>query len=120
TATSTATATATATIPEPTPTPSPTPTVQPGSCAPSSSMSVLVSGTNVIAYVPKGCWSCFNTGVSVVNIEGTSITDTTIATADVINSCASNPVTGQTVCTANNDKVYVFTGTVLDSTVIPI
>jgi hypothetical protein len=82
-------------------------------------MSVLVLGTNVTAYVPKGCWGCGATGVSVVNIEGNSITNTLIPTADVINSCASNAVTGQTVCTANNDKVYVFLGTALDSSVIP-
>jgi hypothetical protein len=95
------------------------PMVQQGSCAPSSSISILVSGTNVTAYVPKGCWSCSATGISVVNIEGSSITPTLIPTVDVINSCASNPVTGQTVCTANNAKVYVFKGTALDSTVVP-
>src|SRR6266481_97335 len=94
--------------------------VQQGECAPSSSLSVLVSGTDVIAYVPKGCWSCSGTGVSVVNIEGTSITDTFIPTgSDVINSCASNSTTGQTVCTANNANVYVLRGTALDPAVIP-
>ena len=91
-----------------------------GSCAPSSSLAVLVSGTNVIAYVPKGCWQCSATGIAVVNIEGTSITNTLIPTgSDVINSCASNPTTGQTVCTANNAKVYVLKGTMLDPAVIP-
>src|ERR1700687_2015426 len=96
--------------------------VQQGECMPSGSVSVLISGTNVIAYVPKGCWpaSCVTTGVSVVNIEGSSITNTWIPTgSDVINSCASNATTLQTVCTANNAKVYVLNGTALDPTVVP-
>jgi hypothetical protein len=78
-----------------------------GSCQPSSSLSALQSGTNVIAYVPKGRWGGSATGVSVVNVEGTLVTNTLIPTgSDVINSCASNSATGQTVCTANNNKVY--------------
>jgi hypothetical protein len=32
-------------------------TVPQGSCQPSSSLTVLVKGTNVIAYVPKSSWS---------------------------------------------------------------
>lgn len=89
-----------------------------GSCQPSSSLSVLVSGGNVVAYVPKGNWSVTpNTGVAAVNVEGTSITDTLIPTTSVVNSCASNPVTGQTVCTANNTDVYVIKGTGLDPAV---
>jgi hypothetical protein len=35
----------------------------------------------------------------------------------VINSCASNSVTGQTVCSANNTKVYILSGPGLDGTV---
>src|SRR6185503_5635801 len=36
-----------------------------GSCQPSSSLSVLVSGSNVVAYVPKGNWAVtLNTGVA--------------------------------------------------------
>ena len=89
-----------------------------GSCQPSSSLSVLVSGSNVVAYVPKGNWSVtLNTGVAAVNVEGTSITDTLIPTTSVVNSCASNPITGQTVCTANNTDVYVIKGTALDPAV---
>jgi hypothetical protein len=89
-----------------------------GSCQPSSSLSVLVSGTNVIAYVPKGNWAAtLNTGVAAVNVEGSSITDTLIPTTSVVNSCASNPITGQTVCTANNTDVYLIKGTALDGTV---
>ena len=51
------------------------------------------------------------TGIDVVNVEGSSITNTLIPTADIINSCASNSVTGKTVCTANNTQVYVISGT---------
>ncbi len=87
-----------------------------GSCQPSSSLSVLVAGTNVVSYVPKGCWSCGGTGVSVVNVEGSSVTPTLIPTASVVNSCASNPLTGVTVCTANNTDVYLLSGTSLTTT----
>lgn len=73
----------------------------------------------MIAYVPQGCWTCGGTGVGVVNIEGSSITNTIIPTADVINSCASNAISGQTVCTANNASVYVLRGTALDPAVVP-
>src|SRR6185369_8804631 len=91
-----------------------------GSCQPSSSLSVLVSGSNVVAYVPKGNWAVTGTtGVAAVNVEGASITNTLIPTTSVVNSCASNPTTGQTVCTANNTDVYVFKGTALDGTVSP-
>jgi hypothetical protein len=92
----------------------------PGSCQPSSSLSVMVSGSNVLAYVPKGNWSTQVSGVSAVNVEGSSITNTLIPTgADVINSAASNPITGQTVATANNNHVYVLKGTGLDPSVSP-
>ncbi len=90
----------------------------PGSCLPSSSLGVSASitGTNVIAYIPKGAWDGSATGLSVINIEGTSITPTAISTPNVVNSCASNPVTNQTVCVANNTDVYVLTGTTLSTT----
>jgi len=80
-----------------------------GSCQPSSSLSAIASGNNVASYVPKGSWSSGTTGIQVVSIEGTPTLPTTnpIPTADAINSCASNSVTGVTVCTANNNKVYV-------------
>jgi len=89
-----------------------------GSCQPSSSLSVLVSGTNVTSYVPKGNWNikAAITGVSVVNVEGSSIVPTAITTANAVNSCASNSVTGTTVCTANNTDVYLLSGTTLGST----
>ena len=89
-----------------------------GSCEGTGSISELVSGSNVIAYVPKGSWGSAQTGIDVVNVEGSSITNTQIPTGtDVINSCASNSVTGQTVCTANNNDVYLLKGTGLDPSV---
>jgi hypothetical protein len=92
----------------------------PGSCQPSSSLSVLVSGSNVTSYVPKGSWSSGATGISVVNVEGSSITNTMIPSgSDVINSAASNPITGQTVASANNNHVYILKGTGLDPSVSP-
>ena len=88
-----------------------------GSCQPASSLSALVTGTNVVSYVPKGNWSVTPvTDVSVVNVEGSSVTPTRIPTASVVNSCASNPLTGQTVCTANNTDVYVLKGTSIEKT----
>ncbi len=93
----------------------------PGSCAPSSSLSVLVKGTNVTSYVPKGSWVYgTTTGVSVVNVEGSSITPALIPTANVVNSCASNSITGTTVCTANNTDVYLLSGTTLGSTLTSV
>src|SRR5207249_3847143 len=98
--------------------------VPPGSCLGSGSLSALVVGNNVTAYVPKGSWVNPATGVSVVTVEGSSNTSALISTPpdptaprDTINSCASNPNTGQTVCTANNNHVYILKGTALDSTV---
>ena len=85
----------------------PTKTPPVGSCLTGSSLSVEVSGTNVVSYVPKGNWGSSITGVSLVNVEGSSITPGIIPTANAVNSCASNSVTGQTVCTANNTDVYV-------------
>src|SRR5215510_8406402 len=91
-----------------------------GSCLGTGLLSALVVGNNVTAYVPKGGWSSPTPGVSVVNVEGNSITPTPISTAnDAINSCGSNPTTGQTVCTANNNNVYILKGTALDSSVSP-
>jgi hypothetical protein len=51
-----------------------------------------------------------------VNVEGSSITPTNIATSSVVNSCASNSTTGKTVCTGNDASVYEFTGTTLTTT----
>jgi hypothetical protein len=115
--------------PKPTPTPSPagtatpspTPTLAPEACLPSSSISVLVAGTDAIAYVPDGRWGSSVTGVEVVPIEtsggiGTGGAVTTVGTPNSVNSCSSNSSTGQTVCTANNTDVYLITGSTLAST----
>jgi hypothetical protein len=65
-----------------------------GSCAPSSSLAVLVRGKKVTSYVPKGNWGSSITGVSLVQIEGTGTSPTVIATPKAVNSCASNSKTG--------------------------
>jgi hypothetical protein len=118
TTTATGTPTGTAT---PTPTPSATPTVAPNACLPSSSIGVLVQGTNATAYVPLGNWGSATTGIAAVPIEsssglGTGGPATLIATPHVANSCSSNSATGQTVCVANNTDVYLINGTTLSST----
>lgn len=96
----------------------PSSVVPTGSCEGTGSISEVASGKNVVAYVPKGNWGGGATGIDVVNVEGTSITNTQVATGtDVINSCASNSTTGQTVCTANNNDVWVLKGTALDPSV---
>lgn len=88
-----------------------------GSCAPASSLSVLVSGTDVVAYVPKGNWLVtLVPGIGITNVEGSSVTPTLVPTPQVVNSCASNALTGQTVCVANNGHVYLLSGTSLTST----
>lgn len=116
TATHTPTATAT-----PTATPSATPTPPPNACLPSSSIGVLVQGTNATAYVPLGNWGGSTTGIAAVPIEttsglGTGGTPTQITTPHVANSCSSNSATGQSVCVANNTDVYLINGTTLAST----
>jgi hypothetical protein len=87
-----------------------------GSCQPSESLSVLASGTNVTAYIPKGRWIGGTSGVSVVNVEGTSITPALIPTPGIVNSCASNALTGTTVCTENSGNVDFLLGATLTGT----
>ncbi|HKA55264.1 MAG TPA: hypothetical protein VKJ47_16540 [Candidatus Binatia bacterium] len=79
-------------------------------------MSILIQGKNVTSYVPKGAWDLSNTGVSLVQVEGAGTTPTVISTPNAVNSCASNSVTGQTVCTANTTDVYLISGATLSST----
>jgi hypothetical protein len=74
-----------------------------------------VQGKNATAYVPNGSWEEAVTGIQVVPIEGTG-TKATITTPNVTNSCASNGVTGETVCTANNTDVYLINGSTLTKT----
>jgi len=88
------------------------------SCNPTaSSLAALVQGKNVTAYVPNGHWTSYNTGIQVVPIEPTPLANpASIATPGVVNSCAANSSTGQTVCTANNTDVYLITGSTLNQT----
>lgn len=79
-------------------------------CVPTSSLGV-VTGTNVVAYVPNGWWGGSTTGITAVPIEGAGVgTNTGIPTAHVVNSCAGNPATGHAVCTGNNTDVYLISG----------
>jgi hypothetical protein len=87
-----------------------------GSCEASSSVFVTTRGTNVVAYVPKGNWLSTTTGVSLVNVEGSSVTPTLISTANVVNSAASDAVTGEAVAIANNTDVYLLNGASLTNT----
>ena len=94
-------------------TPTPTPAPPPTACLPSSSLSVLVQGSNVLSYIPKGAWDLGTTGVSLIQVEGTGVTPGVIKTSNAVNSCSSNSTTGQTVCTANNTDVYLISGLTL-------
>jgi hypothetical protein len=90
-----------------------------GSCQASESLSVLlINGTNVVAYVPEANWGGGNPGVAVVNVEGNYLASPVIVPTgnDLINSCASDPSLGETVCASNGDptlntsNVYVIKG----------
>src|SRR5579884_456486 len=86
-------------------------------CLPSSSLGVLVPSTpgKVTAYVPNASWELSSTGIQVVDLEG-GTSKTSISTPNPVNSCSSNPATGQTVCTANTTDVYLISGTALTNT----
>ena len=86
-----------------------------GSCSPSSSLGILAKGTTVTGYVPNGNWSSGTTGLQVVPIEPVG-TPASIATPNIVNSCAGNGLSGEVVCTANNTDVYLITGTTLNTT----
>lgn len=88
-----------------------------GSCEAWSQVSVLVTGHDVVAYVAKGNWfPSTTTGISIVDVEGTRVAPTVVPTPDVVNTCASNPFTGRTVCTGQGTDVYLLSGTTLLST----
>lgn len=87
-----------------------------GSCEASSSVFVMTTGSNVVAYVPKGNWESTTTGISLVNVEGSSVAPTFISTPNVVNAAASDPFTGETVATANNTDVYVLNGASVTNT----
>lgn len=84
------------------------------SCLPTSSLAVAL-GPTVTAYVPNGWWGGGATGVQVVPIEGPGA-PTSIPTAGIVNSCSANPSTGQAVCTANTNDVYLINGHTLTNT----
>ncbi len=84
------------------------------SCIPSSALA-LALGTTVTAYIPKGAWDRNTIGIGVVNIEGPT-GSSSISTPGAVNACSSNAITGETVCTANDNDVYLITGTTLNKT----
>lgn len=86
------------------------------SCLPTSSLAVAL-GPQVTAYVPNGWWGGSSTGIQVVPIEGAG-TRATIATVGTVNSCSANPSTGQAICTANSNDVYLINGNTLTNTLI--
>ena len=90
--------------------------VQVNSCLPTSSLGVLVQPPNVFSYVPNGAWATANTGIKVVQIEPATSVPASIATPGVVNSCSSNSVTGETVCSSNGTDVYLITGSTLNTT----
>jgi hypothetical protein len=88
------------------------------SCMGVSSHSVLVNGTNVTAYVPRGNWNQQpNPNIVVVPVEPTPAPPMVIPTpGEVVNSCASDATTLQTVCTANDNTVYIISGAAITNT----
>jgi hypothetical protein len=80
-------------------------------CVPTSSLAVT-AGTNVNAYVPLGSWGTGTTGIQEVNLEGTG-PNTAFTTAGEVNSCASNSVTSEVVCTENTANVDLINGSTL-------
>ena len=87
------------------------------SSTPSSALGVLIQSTNVTAYVPNGSWATSSTGVQVVPIEPLPVgLPQSISTPDTANSCASNSITGETVCAANGTDVYLITGSTINTT----
>lgn len=86
-----------------------------GACLPTSSLAILLQGTNVSAYVPNGSWSESTPNIQLVPLEGVG-TRATIATTVPVNSCSSNSLTGETVCTGNSNDVYLITGSTVTMT----
>lgn len=91
-------------------------TLPPQSCMPGTSLSALINGANVTAYMPNGAYGEATTGVSVIAVEGTG-TSTTISTPSdaFINTCAGNSLTQAVVCTGNvadinGNDVYIIDG----------
>ncbi len=94
-----------------------------GSCNPGSSMGMLVpaagSGTvTVTAYVPNSDWGGGGVNVQAVPVEGSG-SPATVSTANEVNSCSTDSVSGITACTANGFPalVYLITGSSVTKTV---
>jgi hypothetical protein len=88
---------------------------QVASCKPVSSLTTLIQGSKVTAYIPEGNWRFGTTGIQVVPIKPAG-TPVSIPTHDKVNSCAANSSTGQVVCTANGTDVYLISGSTLTNT----
>jgi hypothetical protein len=81
-------------------------------CVPTSSLAVT-AGTNVNAYVPFGAWDGEGTtGIEEVPLEGSG-TAAHFTTTGEVNSCASNSVTSEVVCTENTSNVDLINGSTL-------
>jgi uncharacterized repeat protein (TIGR01451 family) len=86
------------------------------SCLPTSSLSVLLNPDKTVSsYVPNGAWSRGVSGIRFVPVEGEGRT-AAIPTPGAVNSCSSNSVTSQTVCTANSTDVYLLSNQTLNTT----
>jgi K319-like protein len=88
------------------------------SCVPSGSMSVMIQNGTVVSYVPNGTWGGAATGVRLAQLEGPGADPVSIATPKAVNSCSSNSVTGQTVCTSNGTDVYLLRDSAVTNTLI--
>jgi len=93
------------------------------SCNPGSSIGMLVPAatrgtTKVTAYVPNGNWSGGTTGILVVPVEGGG-SPTSLATANLVNSCSTDSSLGISACTADGfpADVYLIKGTAITKTV---
>jgi hypothetical protein len=80
-----------------------------GSCQPSNAMSLLAADKQVFSFVPKGSWMAPQNGIGLVNVEPYAVPLTRISTPKPVTSCASNSLTGQTVCNTSDKEVYVYT-----------
>ena len=80
----------------------------PNNCQQSSALSLLVKGKNVTAFIANGDWAerTEDTGVFITNVEGTG-TNSFVDTPTAVNSCATDPSNGKTVCTSNGTDVYL-------------
>ena len=93
------------------------PPIIPNNCQQSSALSLLVKGKNVTAFVANGDWDnrSEDTGVYITNVEGTG-TNSFVDTPAAVNSCATDPSNGKTVCTSNGTDVYFIENGALTNT----